>query len=80
MAGNFLKYAAGSMSVKDLPVDMDALVALCATRPVFIGAGASAQGDAWVDARGMFMAAAGADPVYRLLGTRGWRRPSSRRN
>ena len=71
MAGNFLKYAAGSMSVKDLPVDMDALVALCAPRPVFIGAGASAQGDAWVDARGMFMAALGADPVYRLLGHKG---------
>ncbi|HEY8253390.1 MAG TPA: hypothetical protein VIG39_02060 [Rhizomicrobium sp.] len=71
MAGNFLKYAAGSMSVKDLPVDMDALVALCAPRPVFIGAGASAQGDAWVDARGMFMAAVGADPVYRLLGHKG---------
>lgn len=71
MAGNFLKYAADPKSVKDLPVDMDALVALCAPRPVFIGAGASAQGDAWVDARGMFMAAAGADPVYRLLGQKG---------
>jgi len=71
MAGNFLKYAAAPMSVKDLPVDMDALVALCAPRPVFIGAGASAEGDAWVDARGMFMAEAGADPVYRLLGREG---------
>lgn len=71
MAGNFMKYAADPMSVKDLPVDMDALVALCAPRPVFIGAGASAQGDGWVDARGMFMAAAGADPVYRLLGKQG---------
>ena len=35
MAGNFLKYAADPMSVKDLPVDMDALVALCAPRPLF---------------------------------------------
>jgi hypothetical protein len=71
MAGNFMKYGADPMSVKDLPVDMDALVALCAPRPVFIGAGSSSQGDAWVDARGMFMAAAGADPVYRLLGHKG---------
>jgi len=71
MAGNFLKYAADPMSVKDLPVDMDALVALCAPRPVFIGAGASSQGDAWVDARGMFLSAAGATPVYKLLGKTG---------
>ena len=26
------------------------------------------QGDGWVDAKGMFLAAAGAGPVYRLLG------------
>lgn len=71
MAGNFLKYAADPMSVKDLPVDMDALVALCAPRPLFIGAGASSQGDAWVDARGMWLSAAGAGPVYRLLGKTG---------
>jgi hypothetical protein len=71
MAGNFMKYAADPLSVKDLPVDMDALVALCAPRPVFIGGGASAQGDAWVDAHGMFMAAQGAGPVYRLLGKPG---------
>jgi hypothetical protein len=71
MAGNFLKYAADPLSVKDLPVDMDALVALCAPRPVFIGGGSSSQGDAWVDARGMFLSAAGATPVYRLLGKTG---------
>jgi hypothetical protein len=71
MAGNFLKYAADPMSVKDLPVDMDALVALCAPRPLFIGAGSSSQGDAWVDARGMFLSAVGADPVYKLLGKTG---------
>jgi hypothetical protein len=66
MAGNFLKYA-GPMTEKDLPVDAHELIALCAPRAVFIGAGAS-NGDGWVDARGMFMAAEGAGPVYALLG------------
>jgi len=66
MAGNFLKYA-GPLNWGDLPVDAHELIALCAPRPVFISAGAT-QGDGWVDARGSFMAAAGAGPVYRLLG------------
>jgi hypothetical protein len=66
MAGNFLKYA-GPLTWNDLPVDSHELVALCAPRPVFISGGA-AQGDGWVDAKGMFLAAAGAAPVYRLLG------------
>jgi hypothetical protein len=65
MAGNFLKYA-GPLTWDDLPVDSHELVALCAPRPVFISAGN--EGDFWVDAKGMFMAAAGAQPVYRLLG------------
>ena len=50
-----------------LPIDQHELIALCAPRPVFIGAGAT-QGDGWVDARGMFMAEVAAGPVYRLLG------------
>jgi hypothetical protein len=66
MAGNFIKYA-GPLNWNDLPVDSNELVALCAPRPVFISAGAT-QGDGWVDAKGMFLAAAGAGPVYRLLG------------
>ena len=66
MAGNFLKYA-GPLTPNDLPVDSHELIALCAPRPVFISGGAT-QGDGWVDARGMFMAAVGAGPVYRLLG------------
>jgi hypothetical protein len=66
MAGNFLKYA-GPLTEADLPVDAHELIALCAPRPVFIGAGAT-NGDGWVDAKGMFGAAAGAGPVYRLLG------------
>ena len=69
MAGNFLKYA-GPLTWNDLPVDAHELIALCAPRPVFIGAG-STNGDAWVDAKGMFLAAAGAGPVYELLGKRG---------
>lgn len=66
MAGNFLKYA-GPLTWNDLPVDSHELVALCAPRPVFIGGGAT-NGDGWVDSKGMFLAAAGAGPVYRLLG------------
>ena len=66
MAGNFLKYA-GPLTENDLPVDEHELIALCAPRPLFIGAGAT-NGDGWVDAKGMFLAAAGAGPVYRLLG------------
>jgi hypothetical protein len=68
MAGNFLKYA-GPLTENDLPVDAHELIALCAPRPVFIGAGAT-QGDGWVDAKGMFLAAVGAGPVYKLLGTK----------
>ena len=66
MAGNFLKYA-GPLHPNDLPLDSHELIALCAPRPVFISGGAT-QGDGWVDAKGMFMAAAAAGPVYKLLG------------
>ena len=66
MAGNFLKYA-GPLTWDDLPIDAHELIALCAPRPVFISSGSN-NGDAWVDAKGMFMAAVGAGPVYKLLG------------
>ncbi len=66
MAGNFIKYA-GPLTWNDLPIDAHELVALCAPRPVFISGGAF-NGDAWVDAKGMFLAAVGAGPVYKLLG------------
>ena len=66
MAGNFLKYD-GPLTVADLPVDAHELIALCAPRPVFIGGGAT-KGDGWADAKGMFLAAVAAGPVYTLLG------------
>jgi len=66
MAGNFLKYG-GPLNTGDLPIDANELIALCAPRPVFISGGAT-DGDGWVDAKGMFLAAAGAGPVYKLLG------------
>jgi hypothetical protein len=74
MAGNLLKYA-GPLNPGDLPVDNHELIALCAPRPVFVGAGSSVRdepgkspGDGWADARGMFVAEVAAGPVYRLLG------------
>jgi len=75
MAGNYLKYA-GNWNA--LPVDSHELIALCAPRPVFLSAGKGADpnpdgttvqiNDAWVDAKGSFLAGVGAGPVYRLLG------------
>jgi hypothetical protein len=67
MAGNYIKYA-GPLTWNDLPVDSHELIALCAPRPVFISVGSQQVEGGWVDARGMFMAAAAAGPVYTLLG------------
>jgi hypothetical protein len=69
MAGNFLKYA-GPLTADDLPVDAHELIALCAPRPVFISAGSPQVEGGWIDAKGMFLAAVGAGPVYQLLGKR----------
>ncbi len=74
MAGNFLKYAADPLHPRDLPIDSNAVIALVAPRPIFIGAGgadpAAEVSDAWVDPRGMFLAEASAGEVWRLLGKR----------
>lgn len=70
MAGNYLKYA-GPLTPDDLPVDSHELVALCAPRPVFISAGSLEVEGSWIDAKGMFLAAAAAGPVYELLGRTG---------
>jgi peptidoglycan/xylan/chitin deacetylase (PgdA/CDA1 family) len=69
MAGNFIKYA-GPLTANDLPVDSHELIALCAPRPVFISSGSFEVEGGWVDQKGMFLAAVGAGPVYRLLGKR----------
>jgi peptidoglycan/xylan/chitin deacetylase (PgdA/CDA1 family) len=67
VAGNFLKYA-GPLTPGDLPVDSHELIALCAPRPIFISVGSPQVEGGWIDTKGMFLAAAGAGPVYRLLG------------
>jgi hypothetical protein len=67
MAGNFIKYA-GPFTANDLPVDSHELIALCAPRPVFVGAGSPKVEGNWIDAKGSFVAAVNAGAVYKLLG------------
>jgi peptidoglycan/xylan/chitin deacetylase (PgdA/CDA1 family) len=71
-AGNFIKYAAGSLTQNNLPVDAHELIALCAPRPVFISSGSPNAEGKWVDAKGMFLGGAYAAPVYELLGKKGY--------
>jgi hypothetical protein len=51
-----------------LPFDQNALVALCAPRPVLFSA---AEEDQWANPSGQFEVLKAADPAYRLLGARG---------
>jgi hypothetical protein len=78
MAGNFLKYEAVGRTPNDMPMDSHEFVALVAPRPIFIGGGGlvmtpacAIPGDAWVDAHGMFMAAAAASPAWKFYGKEG---------
>jgi hypothetical protein len=66
-APNFIKYA-GPLTPNDLPVDAHELIALCAPRPVFISSGSLNVEGHWIDAKGMFLGALYAGPVYKLLG------------
>lgn len=51
-----------------LPFDQNALVALCAPRPVLFS---NAQEDQWANPSGQFEVLQAADPVYRFLGVEG---------
>jgi hypothetical protein len=80
LAGNAMRYAGLDESstdgylprkVKQLPVDAESLVALCAPRPLFIGCGDFGKGEAWADPYGHYLTALAASPVYELLGKQG---------
>jgi len=77
MAGNFLKYCGVSHTIDELPVDAHEFIALVAPRAIFIGGGdlnmepGMIPGDAWQDAKGMFMAAAAASPAWGFYGKKG---------
>lgn len=51
-----------------LPFDQDSLIALCAPRPVLLGAAVE---DTWANPEGAFEMLRSADKVYRLLGVEG---------
>lgn len=63
--GDFKKF---NHAPERLPFDQNALVALCAPRPVLFSA---AEGDQWANPAGQFEVLKAADPVYRFLGSPG---------
>jgi hypothetical protein len=64
-AANYAKWGADP---KTAPMDANLLVALVAPRPLLLQTGS---GDKWSDAKGEFLAAVAATPVYELLGATG---------
>jgi hypothetical protein len=64
-APNYAKWGADP---KSAPMDANLLVALVAPRPLLLQTGS---GDKWSDAKGEFLAAVAATPVYELLGATG---------
>jgi len=79
MGTNFIRYG-GPLTVDDLPVDQHQFIALVAPRNIFLSGGEYVEGNGvpgtnsryslenWQDTPGTFMAAAGASPVWKLLG------------
>jgi len=63
--GEFKKF---NEATERLPFDQNALVALCAPRPVLFS---NAQDDQWANPSGQFAVLQAADPVYRFLGVEG---------
>jgi hypothetical protein len=61
-------YGGLAQDVDQLPVEQDALVALCAPRPVLLP---NAVDDHWADPAGQFEVLRRADRVYRLMGVPG---------
>lgn len=61
-------YAEAAGREADMTIDQHHLLALIAPRPILLG---NARRDVWSDPNGAFRAAAGADPVWALLGAEG---------
>ena len=66
---NVMAYARADQTTANLPVDAHTLIALRAPRPLFITSGVAANGDAWVDPTGMWLAQRAAQPVWAIFGS-----------